>query len=148
MSARPGKALLALFLKSLAQRRKQQKRPIAEIVVTVDDATLVGRQLDALKHDPNARRQPRDRFDVDAGAPTTAPAVHTPATLGVGPIGRLRPTHGEHQAIRHAIVEAWMNGCDAFDRRCAEPRSGWRGAAPAAMVESVESRIRLIRGDQ
>ena len=147
MSARPGKALLALFLKSLAQRRKQQKQPIAEIVVTVDDATLVGRQLDALKPIPTRAGNPVIGSTSTPAHPRRRP-LHTPATLGVGPIGRLRPTHGEHQAIRHAIVEAWMNVCDAFDRRCAQPRSGWRGAAPTAMVESVESRIRLIRGDQ
>ena len=130
------------------------KQPIAtgssgEIVVTVDDATLVGLPLDALAHDPNARRQSRDLFDVDAGAPTKAPAVHAPATLGVESIGRLLPTYDEHHAIRHAIVEAGMNVCEAFDRRCAEPHGGWRGAAPTTMVELVESRIRdLVRGDQ
>jgi hypothetical protein len=88
---------------------------VREIVVTVDDATtLVGRPLDALKPDPNARWQSRDLFDVLAGAPTTAPAVHAPATLGVESIGRLLPTYDEHQAIRHTIVEAGMNVYEAF----------------------------------
>ena len=48
---------------------------MAEIVSTVDDAALVGRLLDALKHDPDARRQLSDLLDVDAGAPTTGLAV-------------------------------------------------------------------------
>lgn len=122
---------------------------MGEIVVTVDDTTLVGRPLDPSKHDPIARRQLRDLFDVDAGAPTTGPAAQTPATLGIESIGRWRPTYDQHQAIRHAIVEAGMYVCEAFDRRFAEPRIGWTGAAPTRMVELVESRIRdVIRGDQ
>jgi len=122
---------------------------VGEIVVPVDDATIVGRPLDPSKHDPSARRQLRDLFDVDAGEPTTGPAVQTPATLGGESIGRWRPTYDEHQAIRHPTVQAGMYVCEAFDRRCAEPRIGWRGAAPTGMVDLVESRIRdLIRGDQ
>ena len=122
---------------------------MGEIVVTVDDAALVGRLLDALKHDPDARRQLRDLLDVDAGAPTTGPAVRAPATLGVESIGRWRPTYDEHQAIRRAIVEAGMyvfehSTDDVRDRAAV-------GGAPLSttMVELVESRIRdLIRGDR
>jgi len=111
---------------------------VSEVVVTVD----------ALKHDPNAGRQ-LDLFDVDAGAPTTSPGVHTLAPLGVASIGRWRPTYDEHQAIRHAIVEAGTCVCEAFDGRRAEPHNGRRRAASTTMVELVESRIRvLIPGDQ
>ena len=117
-------------------------------MVTVDDDIVVGRLLDALKHDSDARRQLRDLLDVDAGAPTTGPVVRTPATLGVESIGRWRPTYDEHQAIRRATVEAGMcvferSTDDVGDRAPA-------GGAPlsTAMVEFVESRIRdLIRGD-
>jgi hypothetical protein len=72
------------------------------------DAALVSRLLDALKHDPDARRQLGDLLDVDASAPPTGPAVYTPATLGIESIGRWRPTYDEHQASRRAIVGAGM----------------------------------------
>jgi hypothetical protein len=122
---------------------------VGEVVVTVDDTTPGGRPLDALKQDPNAGRQLRDLSDVDAGAPRTGPAVHTPAMFGVQSIGRRRPTYDEHHANRRAVVEAGTYVCEAFDPRCGEPRSGRRGAASTTIVELVESRIRdLIPGDQ
>jgi hypothetical protein len=121
---------------------------VGEIVVTVDDATVVGRLLDALKHDPDARPPLRDLLDVDAGAPTTGLAVHTPGTLGVEWIGCWRPTYDGHQAIRRAIVEA---GKCVFEHSTDDvrDRAAVGGALPSTtMVELVESRIRdLIRGD-
>jgi hypothetical protein len=121
---------------------------VGEIVDTVDDATVVGRLLDALKHDPDARRQLRDLLGVDAGAPTTDPAVHTPATLGVESIGRWRPSYDEHRAIPRAVAEAGM--C-VFEHSTDDVRDHAAvGAAllSTTMVELVESRIRdLVRGD-
>ena len=131
------------------RRGSVARHAVSEIVVTVDAATVVGRLLDALTHDPDAGPPLRDLLDVDAGASTTGLAVRAPAMLGVESIGRWRPTYDEHEAIRHAIVEAGMNVCEAFDRRCAERRGSWRGAAPTTMVELVESRIHdVIPGDQ
>ena len=121
---------------------------MAEVVVTADDAALIGRLLDALKHDPDARRQLRDLLGVDAGAPTTGPAVHTPATLGVESIGRWRPTCDEHQAIPREVAEA---GVYVFEHSTDDvPDHAAVGAAllSTTMVELVESRIRdLVRGD-
>jgi hypothetical protein len=74
--------------------------------MATDVTAFVGRPLDALKHDPDARPQLRDLLDVDAGAPTTRPAVYTPATLGIESLGRSRPSYDEHLAIRRTIVEA------------------------------------------
>jgi len=72
---------------------------MTEIVVTVDDATLVGQRLDALEHDPNVRRQPRDLFDVYAGAPATASDVHTPGRLGSSrSVACRRPTTSTSQS--------------------------------------------------
>ncbi len=111
------------------------------------DAALVGRLLDALKHDPDARRQLRDLLDVDAGALTTGPAVYTPATLGIESIGRWRPTYDEHQAIRRAIVGAGMY---VFEHSTDDVRDRAEVAAALlsmTMVELVESPVRdLIRG--
>lgn len=121
---------------------------MGEIVVTVDDATVVGRLLDALRHDPDARRQLRDQLDVDAGAPTTGPAVPTPSTLGVESIDRWRPTYDAHQAIRRAIVEAGMCVVEHSTDDVRDRAAAGGALLSTAMVELVESRIRdLIRAD-
>jgi len=121
---------------------------VGEIVVTVDDATVVGRLLDALRHNPDARRQLRDLLDVDAGAPTTGPAVHMPSTLGVESIGRRRPTYDAHQAIRRAIVEAGMCVVEHSTDDVRDRAAVGGALLSTAMVELVESRIGdLIRAD-
>jgi hypothetical protein len=121
---------------------------VGEIVVTVDEATVVGRLLDALRHDPDARRQLRDLLDVDAGAPTTSPAVRTPSTLGVESIGRWRPTYDAHQAIRRAIVEAGMCVVEHSTDDVRDRAAVGGALLSTAVVELVESRIRdLIRAD-
>jgi hypothetical protein len=121
---------------------------VGEIVVTVDATAVVGRLLDALEHDPDARPPLRDLLDVDAGAPTTGLAVHAPGTLGLEWLGCWRPTHDGHQAIRHPIVEA---GKRVFEHSTDDvpDRAAVGEALPSTtMVELVESRIRdLIGGD-
>jgi hypothetical protein len=121
---------------------------VGEIVVTVVDAAVLGQLLDAHEHDPDACPPLRDLLDVDAAAPTTGLAVHTPGTLGVKWIGCWRPTYDRHRAIRRAIVEA---GKCAFEHSTDDlrDRAAVGGALPSTtMVELVESRIRdLIRGD-
>ena len=115
--------------------------------MATDDAALVGRLLDALKHDPDARRQLRDLLDVDAGAPTTRPAVYTLATLGIESIGRWRPTYDERQAIRRAIVEAGMHLFEPSTDDVPDRADVREALLSTTMVESVESPVRdLIRG--
>lgn len=60
--------------------------------MATDDAALVGRLLDALKHDRD--RPLRDLLDVDAGAPTTGSAVYTPGTLDRSLAADLRRPRG------------------------------------------------------
>jgi hypothetical protein len=112
--------------------------------MATDDAALVCRLLDALKHDPDARRQLRDLLEVDAGAATTRPAVYT---LAIESIGRWRPTYDEHQAIRRAIVEAGMHLFEPSTDDVPDRADVREALLSTTMVESVESPVRdLIRG--
>ena len=115
--------------------------------MATDDAALVGRLLDALKHDPDARRQLGDLLDVDADASTTGPAVYPSAALGIESIGRWRPTYDEHQAIRRAIVGAGMYVSEQATDDVRDSAEVAGALLSTTMVEMVESPVRdLIRG--